>query len=63
LIARFTVGHDLNNKYCNSGEQKDVDKAAFVEGKLQNEPNNQQTRPYDPHFPGLPTRAVGLING
>ena len=43
LITRLTVGHYLDNKDRNAGQQEDVDEAALVKDKLQNEPNNQQT--------------------
>ncbi len=34
-----------------------MDEAALVEDKCQNEPNDQQTRPGDPHFRSLRVRA------
>lgn len=37
-----------------------MDEAALVEDKFQNEPNDQQTRPGDPHFRSLPVSAVYL---
>jgi hypothetical protein len=40
----------LNNQDGDAGEQKHVDEAALVKHKLQDEPNNQQARPDDPHF-------------
>lgn len=43
LITRLTVGHYLDNQDRNARQQEDVDEAAFVEDKFQNEPNNQQT--------------------
>ena len=39
LIARFTVSDELNNKYRNPGKQQDVDEAAFVKNKFQDEPD------------------------
>ena len=55
LITRLTVGHYLDNQDRNARQQKDVDEAAFVKDKLQNEPNNQQTGPNYPHFRLDPT--------
>lgn len=35
-----------------------MDEAALVEDKFQDEPNDQQTRPGDPHFRSLPVRSA-----
>ena len=58
-MARFTVGDELDNQDGNPAQQQHVDEAALVEDKFQNEPNDQQTRPGDPHFRSLPVRADG----
>lgn len=40
LIVSFTIGGDLNYEDRNADEEKHVNKAAFIEGKLQDEPKD-----------------------
>ena len=49
LIARLTVGHYLDHKDRNAGQQEDVDEAALMKDKLQNEPNNEEAASNYPH--------------
>ena len=62
LIAGFTVSDKLDYQDGDASEQKHVDEAALVEHKLQDEPNNQQARPDDPHFRFLPGLSARISN-
>ena len=43
LVASLTVGNELNYQDRDTAQEQDMDEAAFVKDKLQDEPDYQQT--------------------
>jgi hypothetical protein len=50
VILGLSVGHHLDDKDGNCRKQQNVDKAAFVKNKLQDEPNSHEQADSEPHL-------------
>jgi hypothetical protein len=53
VISGLAVRNKLNNSDGYGGEQEDVNEAAFMQDKLQNEPNHQKCSTNRPHSRNL----------
>lgn len=50
MVSGFAIRNEPDNKDRNSEEQQYVDVTAFMQNKLQHQPNNQDYRTNYPHI-------------
>jgi hypothetical protein len=55
VITRLAVGDELNANNRERGEQDKMNKTAFVQNELENEPNNEKGHTNRPHTENLST--------